>query len=170
MEKQLISAPVLPIGEGYTNNIVFPPSGNKSWLGLDLANKIGDTGSVQVWDRKSGKIVLTISTAECSLGFWWKQIRKKLQRDYKALTFAVTHNLAIRIYCRDTDGTEGYFELTKPSEVRRIYRMCHFIPRFKIVGNDGTPYEIKRGKVRPMRTYKVDESFSQLAKHKEKMS
>ncbi len=124
-------------------------------LGVDMGSEDGDKGAVSVWDKNTGSIEISLSLQDekNSLGRWWKQMREQFHRDYKAMLYAVTNHYVVRILCQDDDGNDGYFELTKPSEIRYFYKKVHFIPRFKIYDRGGFPYVIKKGRLRRMKTW-----------------
>lgn len=128
-------------------------------LGVDMGSEDGDKGAFSVWDKYTGSIEISLSLQDekNSLGRWWKQMREQFHRDYKAMLYAVTHHYVVRILCQDDDGNDGYFELTKPSEIRGFYKMVHFIPRFKIYDSDGFPYVIKKGRIKRMKTWPLSQ-------------
>ena len=109
-------------------------------LGVDIG--CGEEKSaVNVW--KDGNIIYTLSTRDTNnpLGKWFKGEIRRFKQRRKALIYAVTHGYTIQIFCY-----KGYFEITKPSELRKVFRLVPFMPKY-VITKDSINYIIRKSKI-----------------------
>ena len=144
-----------------------------SALRIDPAEEGCDHTSASVWN--DGKLEYSISFSlndeNNEIGRWFQRMLRRFKAQRKALFWALTHGYTVRIPCETDKGEMGYMELTRPSQLRGILRLCKFIPQFKIFDRFMCPCEIRKGRVRPKRVWPMNKDMieayeRQLLKYK----
>lgn len=62
-----------------------------------------------------------------------KQIKEQLHRGRKKMLWAVTHGYFVEIKAQTDDKEEVWLGFNYPSQVRRFFRYCDFLPEYRIV-------------------------------------
>lgn len=137
-----------------------------SVLLIDTAEEGGDHTSASVLHDGKLEYSFSLNDENNEIGRWFQRMLRRFRAQRKALFFALTHGYTVRIPCVTDNGDEAYVELTSPSQLRNILRLCKFIPQFRIYDRWTCPCEIRRGRVRQIRVWPITKEMLEAYKRK----
>ena len=123
-------------------------------ISLDHAEG-SDASGVSVFDRATDYTVTFTVDGRNPVFGWYIAMMRRARRERKALLRALERGYVIHILCRYNDGSEGYFELTSPGQLRRVMRLTAFLPAYRIYDRYWARYIVRKGRVVPMRIWPV---------------
>ena len=124
-------------------------------MAFDPAQEGGDKTGITAWHNGSIEFTLTIDNEDNPVGKWFWNMVRRFRRERKALLWALTHGYTLRIPCRDEGESEGYFDLTLPSQLRKVMRITKFIPQYRIYDRYGCRYVVRKGRVVRMKSFPI---------------
>lgn len=99
-----------------------------------MENKSETTEYKNISEPKEYKLTFEMA-ADVQVKKWFLNERRRFKRKKKLLLWAVTHGYIIGLEGK-YDRLDGWLLLYKPSQVRTVLRMLHFIPKFIIIDKE----------------------------------
>lgn len=92
---------------------------------------------------------------DISLKNYVQQRRQQFHKNKKFLSYAVTHGLKVLIKVEETKDTITYRQTDSVHLLNLLFRSVPFFT-FQIVDGTGTPYAIKKGRLKPCRQWRCN--------------
>lgn len=99
------------------------------------------------WNEVRGEWSFAVKCVDDSMRVFIENMRRRDRYARKALLYAVTHGYDVRLFCRDEKGEDVIIVTLTPKLLRRMFRVCPFVPLFRVYDRDGKECRVRKGRI-----------------------
>lgn len=120
---------------------------------FDIGQEDGDKTGINIWQNGNLSLSFTIQDMNYPILEFYRRMVDRFRCEKKALYFALTHGYKIRVPFVADNDEEGYFELTLPSQLRKVLQVVKIIPQYKIYDRYGFRYIVRKSRLVRMKAF-----------------